>query len=317
MGLNRRLSKRRLERVCTRNLLVAIAAGGVVALPAMAGMPPTGEVKKAAAKSRLAQGPGGGVAAIPFNDNFDSYTVGQGIDGLGGWQVWAPGSPDGVIVNSEANSDPNALQLQAGTDLVQAGHVEGGVWELSAMTYFPSSSNNNTGGYLIGLNTWASPAGPYHWSADMGFDVAGFPNVVVIQEDPTVQAPLLLDQWVEARMVIDLDNDTYDAFYGSTQLVNDRPWSTGWSAGGQVAIEAIDFYSSGVVGMLFDDVSLEEIGAGCYPDCDGDTVLSIDDFVCFQTFFAFGDPYADCDGDTVLSIDDFVCFQTFFAFGCP
>jgi hypothetical protein len=54
----------------------------------------------------------------------------------------------------------------------------------------------------------------------------------------------------------------------------------------------------------------------CYPDCDGDGVLTIDDFICFQTFFALGDPYADCDGDGVLTIDDFICFQTFFAIGC-
>ncbi len=54
----------------------------------------------------------------------------------------------------------------------------------------------------------------------------------------------------------------------------------------------------------------------CYPDCDGDGALSIDDFICFQTFFALGDPYADCDGDGALSIDDFICFQTFFAIGC-
>ncbi len=54
----------------------------------------------------------------------------------------------------------------------------------------------------------------------------------------------------------------------------------------------------------------------CYPDCDGDAFLSIDDFICFQTFFALGDPYADCDGDSALSIDDFICFQTFFAVGC-
>ncbi len=55
---------------------------------------------------------------------------------------------------------------------------------------------------------------------------------------------------------------------------------------------------------------------GCYPDCDGDSALTIDDFICFQTFFALGDPYADCDGDSALTIDDFICFQTFFAIGC-
>ncbi len=58
------------------------------------------------------------------------------------------------------------------------------------------------------------------------------------------------------------------------------------------------------------------IEASCYPDCDADSVLTIDDFICFQTFFALSDPFADCDGDTVLTIDDFICFQTFFAIGC-
>jgi hypothetical protein len=55
----------------------------------------------------------------------------------------------------------------------------------------------------------------------------------------------------------------------------------------------------------------------CYPDCDEDGTLSIDDFICFQTLFAFGDDYADCDEDGVFSIDDFICFQTSFAVGCP
>ncbi len=54
----------------------------------------------------------------------------------------------------------------------------------------------------------------------------------------------------------------------------------------------------------------------CYPDCDGSGSLAIDDFICFQTLFAIGDPSADCDASGSLSIDDFICFQTFFAIGC-
>ncbi len=66
----------------------------------------------------------------------------------------------------------------------------------------------------------------------------------------------------------------------------------------------------------FDNVRLNGTPPSCYADCDGNCGLSIDDFICFQTFFAIGDPYADCDGDSILSIDDFICFQTFFAVGC-
>lgn len=54
----------------------------------------------------------------------------------------------------------------------------------------------------------------------------------------------------------------------------------------------------------------------CYADCDGDCNLSIDDFICFQTAFALGDPQADCDQSGAFSIDDFICYQTFYAIGC-
>jgi hypothetical protein len=62
---------------------------------------------------------------------------------------------------------------------------------------------------------------------------------------------------------------------------------------------------------------LELGGPTCYPDCNGDGVLGLADFGCFQTKFALGDPYADCNGDGVLGLADFGCFQTKFALGCP
>ncbi len=55
---------------------------------------------------------------------------------------------------------------------------------------------------------------------------------------------------------------------------------------------------------------------GCYADCDQSGGLDIDDFICFQTLFALGDPSADCDASGALDIDDFICFQTVFAVGC-
>ena len=57
--------------------------------------------------------------------------------------------------------------------------------------------------------------------------------------------------------------------------------------------------------------------AVCYADCDNSGELDIDDFICFQTLFATGDPLADCDQSGELDVDDFICFQTAFAVGCP
>jgi hypothetical protein len=54
----------------------------------------------------------------------------------------------------------------------------------------------------------------------------------------------------------------------------------------------------------------------CYADCNGDGVLNILDFVCFQGRFQQGDLGADCDQDCELAILDFVCFQGAFQAGC-
>ncbi len=56
--------------------------------------------------------------------------------------------------------------------------------------------------------------------------------------------------------------------------------------------------------------------ASCYADCDASGLLDIDDFICFQTLYAIGDPKADCDASGLLDIDDFICFQTIYAIGC-
>jgi hypothetical protein len=67
----------------------------------------------------------------------------------------------------------------------------------------------------------------------------------------------------------------------------------------------------------FDNWNVGPVAPVCYPDCNGDGVLGLADFGCFQTKFALGSAYADCNGDGVLGLADFGCFQTKFALGCP
>ncbi len=55
----------------------------------------------------------------------------------------------------------------------------------------------------------------------------------------------------------------------------------------------------------------------CYADCNGDQILNIADFGCFQTNYAINNLYADCNNDMLFNLADFGCFQTKFALGCP
>ena len=54
----------------------------------------------------------------------------------------------------------------------------------------------------------------------------------------------------------------------------------------------------------------------CYPDFDGDGMLTIFDFLAFQNAFDAGDDAADCDSDGSLTLFDFLCFQNAFDAGC-
>jgi len=58
------------------------------------------------------------------------------------------------------------------------------------------------------------------------------------------------------------------------------------------------------------------LGLDCPADCNGDGMLNIVDFVCFQGLFAANDPAADCNGDGMLNVLDFVCYQSDFEGGC-
>ncbi|MFM9995545.1 MAG: FG-GAP repeat domain-containing protein [Phycisphaerales bacterium] len=57
----------------------------------------------------------------------------------------------------------------------------------------------------------------------------------------------------------------------------------------------------------------------CYADCNGDGTLTVADFGCQQTWFAFPEcgQQRDCNCDWTCTIADFSCFQNAYVLGCP
>jgi hypothetical protein len=92
----------------------------------------------------------------------------------------------------------------------------------------------------------------------------------------------------------------------------------GWES--TVPFKSIDVVGNAFGGAFIDMDDMEyDIGGGgpvCYPDCNADHALNVNDFVCFQSAFAASSPTADCNHDNSLNVNDFVCFQSAFAAGC-
>jgi hypothetical protein len=308
----------------------ALAAGALaMSSAAMAGPHNIALAKKDKKNAQKAPLMLSGVMDNPFSDNFDGYAAGSGIAGQGGWELWDATSPNAFVDSSIASSAPNSLRLDAGSDVVKLVNLTSGKWRIRGQTYFPSTAS--TPGYFIALNTF-----PYvnisSWSIEVEFTVAGW-----VQEYGSFGSgtPAVRDQWVPIVAEIDLDLDRMNIWYGGVQIVTDRPWSTNLGGGGAVRLQCIDLYAGGSFGtgtLFYDNIVLEQVVTGCYPNCDQSTVmpiLNVDDFTCFINAYASAQglppaqqvtDYANCDGSTVqpvLNVDDFTCFINQYAQGCP
>lgn len=90
----------------------------------------------------------------------------------------------------------------------------------------------------------------------------------------------------------------------------------GWEhAGGIGAIKIMN--SSGGIEVDHVQYAGGEVVEVCAADCDGNGVLNILDFVCFQNAWLTQEFNGDCDCDGTYSILDFVCYQDLFVSGCP
>jgi len=182
-------------------------------------------------------------------ENFDSYQVGSGLHGQGGWLGWE-GDPtwDGYITDLYAHSDPNSLESTLNTDIVHEfeGYTSG-QWTFTAWQYVPDDFVGQS--YFILLNTYG--VGIHNWSTQIMFDSAGF----VQSQFENAELPLITGQWVELRVEIDLDADVQTIYYGGTQLVS-KSWTDGVSGGGAVNIGAVDIFANGASPVYWDDLSL-------------------------------------------------------------
>jgi hypothetical protein len=137
----------------------------------------------------------------------------------------------------------------------------------------------------------------------------------------TTDVPLLVQ-------VIELPADFDDAYANATyEIVQGPAQATIRHEGGPFAVIDPSPTASGADEIRFrvmttggtsntGTVALEYV-TPCYADCDGNEVLDVFDFLCFQDAFVAMDPYADCDGNTVFDVFDFLCFQDAFVVGCP
>ena len=186
-------------------------------------------------------------ANADWADDFDSYALGSGLHGQGGWEGWE-GNPawDAFVTAAFSQSSPHAVDINPSSDIVQQFAETTGQWVMSGWQYIPSGSTGQQ--YFILLNTYG--IGIHSWSLQILFDSGT--GMVTIAEG-TGTAAIINDRWVEVRVEIDLDADVQSIYYDGV-LLDTLPWV---STGGVAAIGALDLFSNGGSSIYWDDLSLE------------------------------------------------------------
>ncbi len=201
----------------------------------------------------------GGAPTAGFEENFDAYTAGSNVHGQGGWKGWGNDAAAGATVSTaQVVSAPNSIAIAGDSDLIhEFSQFTSGSWTVTAKQYVPTSFTGKS--YFIFENVYSDTnMSVISWSTQVFFDSAT--GTVANESDAANPgtATLVKGQWVDIKMVIDLDADTQTFWYNGAQLYSGS-WSNqfpGQSVPGITAIGSIDLFANGASVIYYDDIKI-------------------------------------------------------------
>jgi hypothetical protein len=203
---------------------------------------------------------------VLWSDNFDSYPLGSGLHGQGGWEGWGNDPTlDALVTDAQAFSPPHSADIVGGADLVhEFSKANKGAWAFAAWQYIPahyvSGSGEFEGSTLILLNDYAGggPHEPSDRSVQLDFDSNdGMLKVYYGNGLNTVDVPYVPDQWVPIEIVVDLDTDWTQVYYNGG-YVTEYSWTGGiyGGAGAPADIAALQLFANGSTSIYYDDLAV-------------------------------------------------------------
>ena len=200
-----------------------------------------------------------------LSENFDSYVSGSQVHGQGGWKGWNNVPAAGALAtNTNSLTPPNSVDIVGASDLVhEFSGANMDIVEVIAWQYIPSDFTGQT--YFILLNTYTD-VGATNWSTQLMFESTS--NTISEAYNLESTLPLIIDQWVQIRVVINHPANTQDIYYNGQLLVS-KSWTEGASGGGAQNLAAIDLYANASTSVYYDDIS---VTISCEMDVRGGSV---------------------------------------------
>ena len=198
------------------------------------------------------------VPAVPFFDDFDSYTAGVqlALQNPTHWTTWSglPGSgEDAFVSDAHAYSGSNSVVVVQNNDLVKLlGQQTSGMWKISFQVYIPTGK----AGYFNTLSGFTP--NPFEWGMECYFDVGGGGRLLG-GSATAVTFTYAVDTWQLVEVIVDLDNDMAQ-FWFDGAMIHEWQWTQGASGGGSaLQLDANDFFGATANDeMYFDDYDVSE-----------------------------------------------------------
>jgi uncharacterized repeat protein (TIGR02543 family) len=210
-----------------------------------------------------------------WSDNFDSYTLGQRLDGTPddrGWKGWdnVP-AQGGTISNNFSRTSPYSNMVRKQNDNVhQYFGYTSSKWVYTAWQYLPMAYTGAT--YFNLLSTY-NDGGTKQAELQMKF--TSTTNLVTPYQYGNGSLPLIKGQWVQLRTVMDIDTQTW-VFYYSGQLL------CTYTGSNVYGIAAVDLWANGASKVYYDDMSLSPALTLTTNTIGNGTIMKAPDYIGYQ-----------------------------------
>ena len=168
----------------------------------------------------LRQAPSPDSETVSLINNFDLLPVGSNMHDVPGWEGWFGDAQWAAkVTDIVAYSGTNSLEIMGTRDDVVPNWpmVQNGVYVASVMQYVPTGTDG-----LMHFGPLSSYGTSWDDTAWLGTLLSNCTTGLVYVNELTAgsrtEAPLLRNQWVEVRIVMNFDGNACDFYYGDTFL---------------------------------------------------------------------------------------------------
>jgi hypothetical protein len=185
-------------------------------------------------------------AAVLYFEDFESFDAGTALHEVAGWEGWYGDAGAAASVSDKyAFSGTKSVEVDSSADAARVFDITEGKWVLTAMQYIPSGTNGVSRFHM--QNTYRS--GTIGRSVQWSFSLSD--GVIGDDYDPDASASIIYDEWIELKLLIDLDNDLLEQYYNG-ELFSSRAWVYN----GTSRIHTIDLYGNGASPVYYDDIKI-------------------------------------------------------------